>query len=68
MSKPTPERLAYTVQELAALTGLSVSFFRKQIQAGNLVAGYAGARRIVDPADWKQWLDTHASEPPTRKS
>lgn len=53
---------AYTVQQVAQLTGLSVSTIRAAYRSGNLTVHYVTARPVVLHADLLAWL----SAAPTR--
>ncbi len=50
------QRVSWRVKELAKATGLSVSFLRKEIREGRLVAKKAGASVIVLDSDFKRYL------------
>lgn len=43
----TPEKLAYSVEELSALSTLSAPKIRKDIRNGKLVSKKKGSRRII---------------------
>jgi len=46
-SEPTTERLAYSVDEAAAVTGLSRDLLYDQMRAGKLAYLKVGRRRII---------------------
>ena len=51
------EPLSYTVADAASVTGLSQTFIRRAIWAGELKAKHANTRVIVRRADLEAWLD-----------
>ncbi len=55
LEKSTP-RLAYGLEELAEMTGLSTAFLRKLARAGTLKTRKFGARRMVLEADLQDFL------------
>jgi excisionase family DNA binding protein len=58
----TAKRLAYGLDELAEMTGLSVAFLRKLARAGTLKTRKFGARRMVLDADLQEFLKGETTE------
>jgi excisionase family DNA binding protein len=56
----TNDRLAWSIGEIAATTGLSAGFVRKEIRAGRLMARRAGRRVLVLDRDLRRYLDGEA--------
>ena len=53
----SPERLAYSVDEVAQLTGLSRDLLYDQMRRGNLPYVKIGRRRLITRQHLKQFLD-----------
>ncbi len=51
------EKLAYSIPEVAKLTGLSVSYLYKLSSEGTLKVCKIGTRCLVTPEDLKSWLE-----------
>lgn len=49
-------RFSYGLNEIAAMTGLSTAFLRKEARAGNLKTKKFGARRLVLHEDLQIYL------------
>ncbi len=58
----TQARFSYGLDEIAALTGLSLGFVRKLAYAGTLKTRKFGARRMVLIADLEEFLEGENSE------
>lgn len=58
----TTQRLAYGLEELAEMTGLSTAFLRKLARAGTLKTRKFGARRMVLDADLQEFLKGETDE------
>lgn len=57
------KRLAYSVEEVAALLGVHIESVRREIRAGRLVAGRMG-RKLLIPADsLEKYLKTPKPQP-----
>ncbi len=54
----TPNKLSFSLDELAFLSSLSKEFLRKEIRAGNLIAKKFGARILVMAEDWRLYTDS----------
>ncbi len=54
------EKLAYTIPEVAELTGLSVSYLYFLSAAKKLPVLKVGTRCLVTPEDLKSWLQEHS--------
>jgi len=52
-----PNRLAWSLTEIAKQTGLSVSFLRKEIRDGNLIIKRFGRRILVRDEDLRLYLE-----------
>lgn len=64
INKPTemaPERLAFSVSEAAAITGLSRDLLYDQMRTGKLTYLKIGRRRIITRTDLQAFLGTAAS-------
>ena len=53
----TPNRMAWSLPELAAALGLSIGFLRKEVHRGALRTRRIGRRVLVLEADLKTFLD-----------
>ncbi len=53
----TNNRLAYSVEECAALTSISKAMIRKEIKAGRLKVKRAGRRVLILKSDFMNYLD-----------
>ncbi len=53
----TQDRLAYSVEECAALTSISKAMLRKEIKAGRLKVKRAGRRVLILKDDFLQYLN-----------
>jgi excisionase family DNA binding protein len=53
----TQNKLAHSVEEVAAQTSLSKAFVRNEIRDGNLTAKKAGRRVLVLDTDLKTYLE-----------
>jgi excisionase family DNA binding protein len=53
-------RIAWSIAEIAGLTGLSIGFIRKEISAGNLAAQKKGRRVLVLDNDLQDYLNKGA--------
>ena len=60
-----PQRMAWSLPELAALTGLSVGFLRKEARRGALRTRKIGRRVLVLESDRMAFLESPAASPPT---
>jgi excisionase family DNA binding protein len=49
-------RLAYSIADVAKITGVGRSFLYEEISAGRLVVKKAGRRSLISDADLKTWL------------
>lgn len=58
-SSERPIRLALSLQEVAASTGLCRGTIYKAIAAGTLKSTKVGRRRLFKPADVEAWLTSH---------
>lgn len=56
------EKQAYTVQEAAAVYGVSADVIRAHIKAGNLAARYPTSRPILGAEELKNWFEALPSE------
>jgi excisionase family DNA binding protein len=54
------EKLAYTIPEVAELTGLSVSYLYRLSADGTLPVAKIGTRVIVISGDLNNWLREHS--------
>ena len=57
MITKTEDRLAYSVEECAALTSISKAMLRKEIRAGRLKAKRAGRRILILKSDFMNYLN-----------
>ncbi len=53
----TKDRLAYSVEECAALTSISKAMLRKEIKAGRLKVKRAGRRVLILKSDFMNYLN-----------
>ncbi len=53
----TKDRLAYSVEECAALTSISKAMLRKEIKAGRLKVKRAGRRVLILRSDFMNYLE-----------
>jgi len=53
-------KLAYTIPEIAKLTGLSVSYLYRLSSEGKLPVCKIGTRCLITPEDLKNWLGEHS--------
>ncbi len=53
----TKERLAFSVEECAALTSISKAMLRKEIKAGRLKVKRAGKRIVILKSDFMSYLN-----------
>ncbi len=53
----TKDRLAYSVEECAALTSISKAMLRKEIKAGRLKVKRAGRRVLILKDDFMNYLN-----------
>jgi excisionase family DNA binding protein len=53
----TENRIAWTLNDAAKATGLSVAFFKKVIKNGEIAATKAGARTLILDEDLRAWLN-----------
>ncbi len=53
----TKDRLAYSVEECAALTSISKAMLRKEIKAGRLRVKRAGRRILILKSDFMNYLN-----------
>lgn len=51
------EKMAYSLDEVCKLTGLSKFLLHKQLKAGKLVDSRIGGRRLVMREEIKRWLE-----------
>lgn len=58
----TTEKLAYSIEELAALSTLSAPKIRKDIRNGKLVSMKKGSRRIILRDEAMRYLSTDDSD------
>lgn len=54
------EKLAYTIPEIAKLTGLSVSYLYRLSSEGKLPVCKIGTRCLITPEDLHNWLRKHS--------
>ncbi len=54
----TKERLAFSVEECAALTSISKAMLRKEIKAGRLKVKRAGKRIVILKSDFMDYLNS----------
>jgi len=54
------EKLAYTIPEIAKLTGLSVSYLYRLSSQGSLPVCKIGTRCLVLESEFKRWLLEHS--------
>lgn len=57
MMTETKDRLAYSVEECAALTSISKAMLRKEIKAGRLRVKRAGRRVLILKSDFMNYLN-----------
>jgi excisionase family DNA binding protein len=57
MVTETKDRLAYSVEECAALTSISKAMLRKEIKAGRLKVKRAGRRVVILKDDFMNYLN-----------
>ena len=62
------ERLAYTVEEAAAVVGVGRDLLYDEIRTGRLRSKKAGARRVIARHHLLEWLDGDVGEPDRRAS
>jgi hypothetical protein len=55
------EKLAYTLQELSSSTGLSVNFYRLEIERGHLRRTLLGRRVVVLKSEVERYLAVRAA-------
>lgn len=53
----TSERLAFSIDECAALTSISKAMLRKEIKAGRLKVKRAGKRIVILKSDFMDYLN-----------
>lgn len=58
----TSERLAYSVEECAAMTSLSKAMLRKEIKAGRLKVKRAGKRIVILKSDFLDYLNGETND------
>ena len=58
----TSEKLAYSIEELAALSTLSAPKIRKDIRSGKLASMKKGSRRIILRDEAMRYLNTDDSD------
>ena len=58
----TKERLAFSVEECAALTSISKAMLRKEIKAGRLKVKRAGRRVLILKDDFMNYLNEGENE------
>ncbi len=58
----TPEKLAYSIEELATLSTLSAPKIRKDIRNGKLASMKKGSRRIILREEAMRYLSTDDGE------
>jgi excisionase family DNA binding protein len=63
-----PERLAYTVEEAAAVVGVGRDLLYDEIRTGRLKSKKAGARRVIARHHLLEWLDGDVVESDLRAS
>lgn len=64
-SDPLPERLAYSVDEAARLTGLSRDLLYDQMRRGNLDYIKVGRRRVITRQHLEEFLGINAGPQPS---
>jgi excisionase family DNA binding protein len=57
-SIPVNPRLAYSLDEIAQATGLSVNFLRYEVRRGNLAIRKFGRRILVRDEDLRRYIDS----------
>jgi hypothetical protein len=55
------EKLAYTLQELSLSTGLSVNFYRLEIERGHLHRAMLGRRVVILRSEVERYLAVRAA-------
>lgn len=55
---PTPQKLAFSIREIRALTGISRTKLYTEIQEGRLRPSKAGRRTLILAQDLQAWLDS----------
>jgi DeoR/GlpR family transcriptional regulator of sugar metabolism len=55
-------RIAYSVKELADITGVSAQTIRDQINGNHMSARYVGVKALVAPQEAQRWFDALPSE------
>ena len=69
MQRPIlPQRMAWSLPELAALLGLSVGFLRKEARRGALRTRKIGRRVLVLESDRVAFLERPSEKPPSLHS
>lgn len=61
-------KLAYTLDEAAAASGVSRTTINEALAKGSLVATYPTSRPVILAADLQDWLDTLPNEAPKKKA
>ena len=61
--RPTGERIAYALKELAHLLGLRYHFLWTETRRGNLLATRIGRKLIVTKTELDRYLSTHTAKP-----
>ena len=55
----SPQKLAFTVAEFCAATGIGRTSVYEEIAAGRLKTILAAGRRLITRADAERWLEAH---------
>jgi excisionase family DNA binding protein len=58
-----PEPLSYTVDQAAAVTGISAAIIRRHIDAGTLIARYPSTRAVITRDELHAWLHNLPKDP-----
>lgn len=61
---PAPAPLAYTIEDLAAVTGIGRSKLYAEVRAGNLRVTKVGSRTIILTEDAHAWLRARRDRKP----
>ena len=59
-------KLAYTYQEAAEATGISVEEIKKAVRRGDLIPSYPTTRPVIRAVELERWLESMPAEPVRR--
>lgn len=62
----TPNKFAYGLDELSAMTSLSKAFLRKEIRAKKLSAKLFGTRVLIMTDDWEKYAESKQNWEPKK--